>query len=216
MSTVSRRPPPRAKLPAPRCRSPFLSLAIGVGSNPAGVARRAGHFCMLGLFSFPAPVGVGSNDPHSVSSMWRADVPSSEHTPSSIKPQAGKSFEDSAKSVSAQIRGIFGEDIRRPNFANNSEHFEPQTRAISVQTGTSAGGRDVLAGETTADGVNDSAPGAAVKGADVIPDGELIKHSVSLALREHSLAVRFNLDSADSVPPEQVGAGKQSAAGPGK
>jgi hypothetical protein len=80
---------------------------------------------MLGLFSFPAPVGVGSNDPHPIASVRRTDVPSSEHTPRCIKPQVGKPAEDAIKSASTQVRRVFGEHIRRPDLANDPEHLEP-------------------------------------------------------------------------------------------
>lgn len=98
MSVVRRRPPPRAIEPAPRWRSPFRSLAIGVGSN----------------------------EPHPVASMGRTDVASSKHTPASIVPQVGKSSEDGSESASAKHRGVFGEHIRRPNFANDAELLEPK------------------------------------------------------------------------------------------
>jgi hypothetical protein len=171
---------------------------------------------MLGEPSLPAPVGVGSNDPHSVSLVRTPDVVSSKHTPSNIKPQPGKPFEHAVQSSSTKHRGVFGKDERRFALANDAAHFKPQRRAISVQASSSAGAADVLAGEAPADDVNVSAPGTAVEGADVIPDGEGVEHAITLPLCEHSLAVGFDLDGADSAPSEEMVAGKQSAAGPGK
>jgi hypothetical protein len=192
-----------------------LPLAVGV-ANIAVNVRCAGHFCMLGEPSFPAPVGVGSNDPHAVASVWRTDVPSSKHTPDSIIPQAGKPFEDALESVSAQIRGVLGEDIRRLDLSNDAQHFEPKARAISVQPGTSTGAADVLTGEAAADDIDVAVPGISVKGADVIPDGKGVEHPVTLTLGEHTLTMFIDFDGADGTPPEQVGTGEQSATGSGK
>lgn len=143
-------------------------------------------------------------------------MPSSKHTPASIIPQLGKSFEHCAKSVSSQIGAVLREDKRRLHLANNSEHLEPQTRTSSFQTDSFPCTRDVLAGEASADDVDVSAPLGAVEGIDVVPDGELIEEAVALALGEDSLAVLVDLDGADSAPAEQTTAGKQPAAGPGK
>jgi hypothetical protein len=170
---------------------------------------------MLGEPSLPAPVGVGSNDPHAVASVRRTDVPSSKHSPRRIKPQVGKPSDDAIQSASAQIRGVFREHIRRLNLANDSEHLKPQARAVAVQSCASPCAGYVLAGEASADDVDSSTPRSAVEGPDVIPDRERIEVSVSLPLRQHSLTVRFELDGTDGSPPKQPG-GKQSASGPGK
>lgn len=82
---------------------------------------------MLGEPSFPAPVGVGSNDPHPVALVGRTDVPSSKHTPASVKPHAGKSFEHSVEPASPQTRGVFREDKCRLALVNDALHFEPKT-----------------------------------------------------------------------------------------
>src|SRR5690606_26307100 len=130
-------------------------------------------------------------------------------------PQAGKSSEDGSETSSAQIRGIFGEDIRRPNIATDSEHLKPKTRAIALQSATTACASNVLAGQTSGDDVDASAPRPPVEGADVVPDRERLEMPIALALREHSLTVGVDLDCTDGSPPKQSG-GKQSAARPGK
>lgn len=193
---------------------PSLPLAVGVANMPDS-ARCAGHFCMLGEPSFPAPVGVGSNDPHSVSPMWRTDVPSSEHTPRCIIPQVGKPAEHDVQSASAQVRGVLGEDIRRPSLANDAEHLEPQARTLAFETRTATSAGYILARKTTRYDVHQASPGPSVEGADVIPDRERLEVSVPLALCEHALAVSVELDCADGSPTKQPG-GKQSASGPGK
>tara|TARA_Y100000004_G_scaffold186908_1_gene239031 strand:- start:2298 stop:2741 length:444 start_codon:yes stop_codon:yes gene_type:complete len=70
-------------------------------------------------------VGVGSIDPHSVASMRCARVPSPQHTPANVIPQAGKTLDDDAKPTGAKVRAVFRENKRRPNLSNNSEHFKP-------------------------------------------------------------------------------------------
>ncbi len=159
---------------------------------------------MLGEASFPAPVGVGSNDPHAVALVRRTDVPSSKHTPASIKPQVGKPREDDVEASSAKHRRVFGEDKRRPNLANDSEHLEPQAAALACQSSATPGAGDVLAGEASADNVDASRPRRAVEGSDVIPYREGLEHSVALSLSEHALAVLVDLDGADGAPSEQM------------
>jgi hypothetical protein len=170
---------------------------------------------MLGEPSLPAPVGVGSNDPHSVPLVRRTDVMSSDHTPRRIKPQVGKPAEDDVQSSSAEPRGVLGKDERRANLANDAEHLEPESRAVSGETSAASRAGDVLAGEASRNNVNCSAPRRAVERADVVPDGEWIEVSVSLALSEHALTVGVDLDGADGAPTEKA-ARKQSSAGAGK
>lgn len=170
---------------------------------------------MLGEPSFPAPVGVGSNDPHAVSLVRRTDVMSSEHTPRRIKPQAGKPREDDVQSSSAEPGAVLGKDERRPHFANDTEHLEPESRSVSGETCSASSAGDVLAREAAGNNVNCSAPRHAVERADVIPDWEGLEVSVSLALSEHALAMGVDLDCADGAPAEKA-ARKQSSAGAGK
>jgi hypothetical protein len=81
---------------------------------------------MEGEFSFPAPVGVGSNNPTTSSGVRRTDVHSSKHAPSNIKPHGGKATEDCSQASTEKVRGILGKDVTRPYFANDSEHFKPK------------------------------------------------------------------------------------------
>lgn len=142
-------------------------------------------------------------------------MPTSQHTPRSIKPQAGKPLEDHVESVSPKVRRVFGEDIRRLYLANDAEHFKPKAAAIAAKSDALARAADVLTGEAAGDDVNSPAPRSSVKGADVIPDGELVKQPLELALHEHALAVGFDFDGADGGPPEQL-PGEQSATATGE
>lgn len=168
-------------------------------------ARCAGHFCMLGLCSFTAPVGVGKSpdDPHSVASVRRTDVPSAQHTPSDIIPQAGKPFDDDVHASGAQIRTVLGEDIRRPYLANDSEHFEPESAAAACKSRTLTGTANVLAGEASADDIDNASPRPPVEGSDVIPDRERIQALIQLPLSQYAPAVLVHFDGADCSPSEQ-------------
>lgn len=131
-------------------------------------------------------------------------APRSEHTPRSIKPQAGKPFEHRCQSASAKHRGIFGEDPRRPNLANDSQHLKPKPRAIACQARASPCAADVLTREASTDNIDAAGPGSPVEGADVVPDGEGVEASVELTLAQHALAVWVDLDGADCVPAEET------------
>lgn len=178
-------------------------------------ARCAGHFCIEGEPSFPAPVGVGSNDPQAVSLVRRTDVMSSKHAPRNIKPQVGKPCEDAIQSASAQPPAVLGKDERRPNLANNAAHLEPEAAALSGETCSAPRAGDVLARETPGNNVNCAPPGVSVERADVVPDGEWVEATVELALSQHALAVSVDLDGADGAPTEKA-ARKQSSTGAGK
>jgi hypothetical protein len=83
------------------------------------------------------------------------------------------------------------------NFANNSTHLPPKAASRTIKTvGVWVGLANVLAGESAAHNVNESAPRLAVKGSHVIPDWELGQDAVALSLQQDFPAVRFNLDSA--------------------
>jgi hypothetical protein len=170
---------------------------------------------MLGEPSFPAPVGVGSHDPHAVASMRGADVASSQHIPARIKPERGQVTEYDSKASSSEVWAVFHEDVAGSNLANDASELAPEPAALTRDAGAAARARDVLAREAAADDVDEPAPGTTVEGADVVPDWERVEHSVALALREHALAVGVELDGADGAPSQQP-RGKQSAAGAGK
>lgn len=170
---------------------------------------------MLGEPSFPAPVGVGSHDPHAVASMRGADVASSQHIPSRIKPERGQVTEHDVESSSSEIWAVLHEHVGGSNLANDASELAPEPAALAGDPGAGARAGDVLAREPAADDVDKPAPGPAVEGSDVVPDGKRIEHSVALALREHTLAVGVELDGADGAPSKQP-RGKQTSAGAGK
>jgi hypothetical protein len=81
---------------------------------------------MLGELSFPAPVGVGSDNPHPVSSMWGADVPRSKHIPSRIKPERGQVTEDDSEATSSEHWAVFHEHVPRFHLANDASELPPE------------------------------------------------------------------------------------------
>jgi hypothetical protein len=82
----------------------------------------------------------------------------------------------------------------------------PKAGAFAVDPGTFSGDADVLAREAARYHVNNSAPGSAVKGANVIPYREGREKAVILSLGKNARGVGLALNSADSSPPEQVSA----------
>jgi hypothetical protein len=53
------------------------------------------------------------------------------------------------------------------------------------------------------DGIDKSSPRPSVEGADIVPDREARKDSISLALQEHSTAVGLDLDCANAGMPKK-------------
>lgn len=80
---------------------------------------------MLGLCSFPAQVGVGSNDPHSISEVRGADVMSSQHIPPRIIPERGQVTEDDSESPSSEHWAVLHEHERGSHLANDASELAP-------------------------------------------------------------------------------------------
>ena len=135
--------------------------------------------------------------------MVRTDVPSSQHAPSAVIPQAGKSFDDVAKSTGTQVRTVLREDKARFNFVNDSQHFEPKAATVSGKSCTFTCGGYVLTGESAADAVNESSPGLSVESVDVVPDWESGQVSVFLPLLQDASGVFLDLDCTDRPVSEQ-------------
>ena len=115
----------------PMCPRSRQSDACGVGHmlRRAIVFRDGRGFPPMAVFvPYSFAVGVGSIYPHPVSSMgcrWVTRVPSSQHAPPNVIPQAGKSFDNGAETTGTKERTVFREDKRRPHLFNNAEHLEP-------------------------------------------------------------------------------------------
>lgn len=136
---------------------------------------------MLGAISLPTVVGIGSQDPESVSLVRGADVARSQHIPRRIIPERGQLTEHDAESANSEVWAILHERVSGSNFANDASELRPETAALAGDPGAFARARDVLAGEPARDDVDMPAPGPAIEGADVIPDGKGREESVPLS-----------------------------------
>lgn len=146
-------------------------------------------------------VGVASVDPHPVSSMIETRVPSSQHTPSNVIPQPGKSFDDGAEATGTKVRTVFREHKFRFTLFNNSEHLKPQARTLSGKSFTfSVRARDVLAGEPSRNDIDESLPGLGVEAADVVPNREGWQVAVPLSGEQDFAGIPLKLDRADRSP----------------
>ena len=161
----------------------FASPAVGVGhtfflamveSDGAPAVFKLVPSPRLPLFLVPycCAVGVGSNEPDSVSLVGSSGMSRSQHSPPRIIPQRGKVTEDHGKASANKERAVFHEDEAGSNLADDARHLSPEAAAFSGDTGATSCGRDVLAREASRHHVNTAAPRSSVKGADVIPDRE--------------------------------------------
>jgi hypothetical protein len=147
--------------------------------------------------------GVGHN-PHALALVGSAGVGSPQHTPARIEPQRGQVSENASEPASSESWGVLHERVPWSYLANDASELRPEPGALAVETGTLAGGTDVLAREAAADDIDVPTPGPAVEGADVVPDRERLEQSVALAGEQHASAVGINLDSADGAPAQQA------------
>tara|TARA_R100000808_G_scaffold25028_1_gene60618 strand:- start:4560 stop:4838 length:279 start_codon:yes stop_codon:yes gene_type:complete len=77
------------------------------------------------------------------------------------------------------------------------------------------GNGEGLTWESRRDDIHASTPGSPVEGLHIVPDGEVLKESVSLSLLEGFDAVGLALNGADGSPSKKSGA-KEASASPGK
>jgi hypothetical protein len=138
--------------------------------------------------------------------MAGADVGSSQHIPSRIKPERGQVPENGAESPRSESWAVFHEHIEGSNFSHDSGHFSPEAGAFAFDATALACGADVLAREASRHHINTSGPRFSVKGAHVIPYRESREQAVVLPGHENACGVGLKLDGADGSPSEQVAA----------
>jgi hypothetical protein len=131
---------------------------------------------------------------------------SSQHSPSRIIPHFGKVFENNAESSCSEHRTVFDENISWSDFTNNPRHFFPETASGSVNSCALSGCADVLAGKSSRNHVNASAPWSSVKGANVIPNRERREKAVILSGGKYTCGVGLALNGADGFPSEEFAA----------
>jgi hypothetical protein len=160
----------------------------------------------LPLFRVPycCAVGVGSNEPDSVSLVGSSDMARSQHSPPRIVPHRGKITEDHGKPSANKERAVFHEDEAGSNFADDARHLSPQSAPRSGDTGSTSGSGDVLAREASRHHVNTASPWSSVKGLHIIPNRERREKSVILPCDEYACGVGVPLDGAHGSPSEQV------------
>lgn len=82
----------------------------------------------------------------------------------------------------AEVADILDEYVSRQHLSDNAEQLPPESAASAFDPSALPCPANVLTGESSGNDVNESSPGFPVEGADVVPDGELVEHSVPLSL----------------------------------
>lgn len=156
------------------------------------------------------PLGVGNN-PDPVPVMGRANVGRRYAIPLRIVPERGQATEDDVEPAREDGFDVFHDNELGSKLANKSKVFEPQSASFSGEPGAKAGEADVLAGESSADGVHgNSICSQAVgrEGAHVVVDRDagpsLVEDSTAVggdfAERDgsHSGALKAEAESSNS------------------
>jgi len=137
------------------------------------------------------------NHPHSGTLVKGTEMPSSQHTPSNVIPQAVKALDDGAEATGTQERTVFREDKRRPNRLNAAQILKPQTATASGKSCTFTRCADVLAGEASCDDVDVVGEGSGIESGDVVPDGEGVEVPVALSLEQDVSGVGREFNCGD-------------------
>jgi hypothetical protein len=148
---------------------------------------------------------VGHN-PYPLAKVGRADIGSSQHSPSRIKPHGGQVSKDGAESARSENWRVFHEDVTGSYFTDDSRHFQPEAGSLAADAGAFSGGADVLAGKAARYHVNMSAPWPSVKGANVIPNRERREKAVILPGAQYACGIGIVFDGADGAPSKEVAA----------
>jgi hypothetical protein len=99
--------------------------------------------------------------------------------------------------------------------ANDPGHFGPQSASFAVEAVTFPGNADVLAGESSGNDIDVSAPRLSVEGSHVVPHREWRQHPVSLPGKQHAPWIGSKLNSPDGAPSKDVSA-QDASTGPGE
>jgi hypothetical protein len=152
------------------------------------------------MLAVGVPIHIFCENPDAVAAVGGAAVGSSQHEPCSMIPDFGQVSEYSSKSARSEHWGVFHECVAGSYFANDSVHFRPEAGAGASDAGAFSCGGDVLTGEAACDDVDNASEGLSVKGADVIPDGEVGEVSEFLVVEEDGSGVGFDFASCDRSP----------------
>lgn len=136
--------------------------------------------------------------------MRSTGVVRSHNSPFRIVPQRGKVPEYSVKPPRSEHWAVLHEREPGLYLANDPGHFGPQSASFSIEAVALSGDTDILTGEASADDIDVAPPRFPVEGSDVIPDGEGREHPVALSCEQDFAGIGSKLNSADTLPSEQV------------
>jgi hypothetical protein len=149
------------------------------------------------------PIRVGSNNPGSLAAMPSSHLVRPHNSPLRIETQLGKVSKDGPESPNREICDVLHEDVAWSHFANDAGHFLPEPAFLASNPSSVSDARDVIAGEAPRDDMDASGPWVPVEGPHIVPDGEVVKHSIPLAGKEDLAGVGINLNSADGAPSKE-------------
>jgi hypothetical protein len=149
------------------------------------------------LWQSPA-FGVGHN-PESVSLVGSANGASWYAVPLRIIPERGQVSENSAHSSIKQRCDVLHDDVAGSKLANKTGVFGPETTAVAFNPDTLAGIRNVLAGESADDGVNQNSTSSKL-GSGEFAHIVIAGHSRPM-LRQNTLAEWIDLAERDGLEP---------------
>jgi hypothetical protein len=128
----------------------------------------------------------------------------SKHSPFRIEPHLGQVSENSSESPRSEHWGVLHFDEAGFHFANDARHVEPQSAALSIDAGASAGATDVLAGKAARYDINTVAPRSSVKSRNVRPNWERLEASIVLPLCQNLCCVGITFNRDDGAPSKEA------------
>jgi len=149
-------------------------------------------------------VGVGSQDPDSLSLVIESGVVRSQHSPLRIEPQRGQVSEDHFESSAGEKGRVFEEGELRPNLPKYPGDVLPESGLRSGDPRPGAGGADILARPPGRDDIDPSAPLVTGEGLDIVPDLESWEGPVALSGEEDVSGVLVDFASDNCGPPEET------------
>ena len=184
-------------------------MAPAVGQFFAHVSRlgvpAVGRLCATCPSFWLVPYGVALGVGYSFreyeepfTAVRRADLLRSEQIPFRIVPAFGQVAEDTVESSRSESCDVFHENEAGSYLANDSRVLGPETRPLSVETGSGSRKADVLAREAARDEIHDSSPRLAVEGGYVVPDRSWTQLLLSHPGHESRRSVGVPLDVTDS------------------
>jgi len=155
---------------------------------------QAFQLCAVGVSNHEKPGAV----------MGRSNAGSSKHSPFRIHPHSGQVSENSAKPPRSEHWRVLHKDESRSNLTNDSGHFQPKAGSFAVDSCARSALADVLAGKSSGNDIDTSAPCVPIKSSHVVPNRESFEHPIPLAVKHDLPRSGIKLNSADGAPSKQV------------